>query len=108
MNVNIAPCYDKKCLIVVCRQAIPLSNTCATLVHTTEQLIVPAGFGLEIKNHFFSKSWRIANRYCFPDQKSFTMAILATRPCILQAGQVLCHLQCTPLENIFQQIIGDK
>ena len=101
-------CGHQKCIIVVCSQSIPLSDDRATIVHTTANVFVPEGFALEIKNCIQSKYWRVANRYYFPPQEPVTFSILAAVPLLLQPGQVLCHLQCTPLENLFQKITGKK
>lgn len=100
-------CYDQRCILVVCNQAVPVSNQCATIIQTLDSIILPNNLGLEIKHHIRHQTWRIVDRYYFPITGKISFSILTTQNINLQPGQILCHLQTVPVADIYKQITGN-
>ena len=106
MTVVITPCHDARCILVVCSQPISLLPTKATLVHTLDRLLLPEGYGLTvIQQHLRPKHWRVVERHCFPSTHLY-FTLLTTQETTLTPGQILCHVQCTPLTLMYMDITG--
>jgi len=79
------------------------------LVNAEILMNVSTGYAIQVKNHICNKPWRILTEYLVPDpiSKKLIIPVVSHRPCLIQFGDILCHVEIVTVESCIKRIKGN-
>jgi len=99
-------------------ECLNLYNNKPVTIYPKRINIIDAGITIEmppkcviqVKNHICNKPWRILNEYLYPDPdtKLLKIPVITQHKCIINYGDILCHMQVVLVEDIYKRIAGKK
>lgn len=65
------------------------------------------GHVVEVRDHLHSKPWRVLSKYIFLNiaNKTITIPLISKDLCQVKSGNVLCHIQLTPIADVIKNLI---
>jgi hypothetical protein len=96
-------CYEKRCITLQINKNIDLYPYKVIEIDLDIIANIPEGYILKIINHYNYHPWQVINSVIYQndEEKELRLLITSSSICQLKAGDIVCHAQIQPVEEVF-------
>ena len=106
---NDSECFNPRCWNIYSYKTIELKANIAYQIDLGFHLSdCEKNILLEVQQHLCDKPWRIVDKYLCLNSwtKTITITIIANKPCTIQRGHILGHIQPVFIHDVYNNIKG--